>query len=61
MNYCEVNNRIFELREFLARTDYQAIKFAEGELTETQYAPIKKQRQEWRKEINELEAVRSKL
>lgn len=61
MNYCEVSNRIFELREFLARTDYQAIKFAEGELTETQYAPIKKQRQEWRKEINELEAIRGAL
>ena len=61
MNYCEVNNRIFELRDFLARTDYQAIKFAEGELTETQYAPIKKQRQDWRKEINELERIKENL
>ena len=39
----------------LHKTDYQAIKFAEGELTETEYAPIRKQRHEWRAEINILE------
>ena len=37
------------------QTDYQAIKYAEGQLTEEEYAPIKAQRQAWRDEINLLE------
>lgn len=48
--------RIEHLKIQLAKTDYQAIKFAEGLLTEYEYAPIKQQRQEWRDEINRLEA-----
>ena len=50
-----VEARISELKSFLAATDYQAIKYAEGELTEEEYLPIKEQRASWRKEINELE------
>jgi hypothetical protein len=48
--------RIEELKQKLTETDYQAIKYAEGVLTEEEYAPIKAQRQEWRAEINKLEA-----
>lgn len=48
--------RIRELKGFLHRTDYQAIKFAEGAMTETEYYEIKQQRQAWRAEINTLEA-----
>lgn len=48
---------IEELKQQLAQTDYQAIKYAEGWLTEEQYAPIKTQRQALRNRINELEAV----
>lgn len=40
----------------LRSTDYQAIKFSEGELSEAEYQPIKLQRREWRAEINLLEA-----
>jgi hypothetical protein len=42
----------------LQATDYQAIKYAEGELSETEYAPIKEQRRAWRLRINELEKVK---
>ena len=48
--------RIAELKKLLADTDYQAIKYAEGWLTEQEYAPIKAQRQAWRDEINQLES-----
>ena len=48
-------NRIQELKDFLAATDYQAIKHSEGLLTEEEYAAIKAQRQAWRAEINQLE------
>ena len=46
---------IADLQNRLAETDYQAIKFAEGWITEEEYAPIKAQRQAWRDEINKLE------
>lgn len=48
-------NRIVELKNLLAQTDYQAIKYAEGQLSASEYAEMKKQRQTWRDEINELE------
>lgn len=48
--------RIAQLKRFLAESDYQAIKYAEGLLTEKEYEPIKKQRQDWRNEINILES-----
>ncbi len=52
----EINTqKIAELKQNLLNTDYQAIKYAEGELTEEEYAPIKAQRKEWRTEINRLE------
>lgn len=54
----EINQQtIAELKQKLLSTDYQAIKYAEGELTEEEYAPIKAQRKSWRIEINKLEEV----
>ena len=50
------NTKIAELKYKLMQTDYQAIKYAEGQLTEEEYAPIKAQRQAWRDEINLLES-----
>lgn len=50
-----IQNRIAELKSLLAQTDYQAIKYAEGQLSASEYAEMKKQRQAWRDEINELE------
>ena len=46
---------ILDFKQKLKDTDYQAIKYAEGELTEEEYEPIKAQRKEWRAEINRLE------
>lgn len=50
-------NRIAELKQLLAESDYKAIKFAEGWLTADEYADTKAQRQAWRDEINELEGA----
>lgn len=47
--------RITELKQKLAETDYKAIKFAEGQLSTEDYAETKAQRQAWRDEINRLE------
>ena len=48
---------IAELKKKLGATDYQAIKYAEGALSEDEYANMKVQRQAWRDRINELEAI----
>ena len=47
--------RIAELKGLLAKTDYQAIKFAEGIWTAEEYAELRVQRQAWRDEINACE------
>ena len=43
------------LKAHLSDSDYLAIKYAEGELTEEEYAPIRTLRRQWRQRINELE------
>lgn len=53
----ELMGRISNLKRNLDKTDYQAIKFAEGFISETDYADIKSQRQAWREEINSLEIL----
>lgn len=50
--------RINELKALLKATDYQAIKYAEGEMPYEEYAPVRELRKGWRKEINDLEAFR---
>lgn len=47
--------RIGELKRMLNKTDYQAIKFAEGEMPTEEYASVKARRAAWRAEINELQ------
>lgn len=49
--------QIEQLKQLLSDTDYKAIKYAEGLLTEEEYAPIKAQREAWREEIRRLEAI----
>lgn len=46
---------IEELKQQLAKTDYKAIKYAEGALSEEEYSSVKAQRQQWRNEINRLQ------
>lgn len=43
-------------KQQLRDTDYKAIKYAEGLLTDEGYSEVRKQRQSWRDEINKLEA-----
>ncbi len=54
--YQNIKIKIERLKKNLSDTDYKAIKYAEGQLLEEEYAPIKAERQNWRDEINELEA-----
>ena len=51
----KIKTRIEELKSLLTKTDYQAIKFAEGELSAEDYLPIKQKRRSYRAEINSLE------
>lgn len=46
---------IWELKRLLAESDYKAIKYAEGWLSDEDYAAVKAQRQAWRARINALE------
>lgn len=48
---------ILTLKQSLADTDYKAIKYAEGVMTDEDYQATGIQRQAWRRRINELEAL----
>ncbi len=50
-----VESEIAVRKQWLQQTDYQAIKYAEGELGYAEYAEMKTQREIWRAEINALE------
>ena len=52
---------IIELKKYLSDTDYKAIKFAEGEITESDYQEVKSQRHNARVRINELESLIEEL
>lgn len=54
-NKREHAERITELKQLLAETDYAVIKIAEGVATKEEYAEIIAQRQAWREEIRALE------
>lgn len=47
-------HEICECKRYLNKTDYQAIKYAEGAISEEEYAPIKERRAQARARINEL-------
>jgi len=48
---------ITQLKKQLSDTDYKAIKYAEGQISEEEYASVKAERQGYRDRINELEAL----
>ena len=48
---------ITQLKKQLSDTDYKAIKFAEGQISEDEYAVIKAKRQGYRDRINYLEGL----
>lgn len=51
----QYKNRIAELKQLLADTDYLAIKYFEGYIAANDYLPTKTLRQSYRDEINTLE------
>lgn len=52
MNY---SAEIVALKSLLSDTDYKALKHADGAISDKEYEPVRKQREEWRKLINEYE------
>ena len=48
-------NKKRELHNNLIATDYKALKYAEGVISEEEYASVKLLRQSWRNEINKIE------
>ena len=48
---------IANLKKQLSDTDYKAIKYAEGQISEEDYASVRELRQSYRDRINELEAL----
>jgi hypothetical protein len=48
---------IQQLKKQLSDTDYKAIKYAEGQISEEEYASVRELRQSYRDRINELEAL----
>lgn len=48
--------RIEELKEKLAAEDFKTIKYIQGKLSQEEFDKVVAQCDEWRKEINELEA-----
>lgn len=48
--------RIYELKQNLAETDYNILKIVEGAATVEDMADIIEQRSKWRQEINEIES-----
>ena len=57
----QYQSEIVELKKYLFDTDYKAIKFAEGEITESDYQEVKLQRHNARVRINELESLIEEL
>lgn len=55
----QITEQIAGLKEQLASTDYQALKFAEGWISAEDYVEILNQRKVWRDRINELESSES--
>lgn len=51
----DLKRQINELKKKLAETDYQAIKYSEGELSEEEYAEMRVTRRSWRAQINDYE------
>lgn len=56
-----IESEIAGYKQILAQTDYKTIKYAEGQISVEEYAPIKASRQELRDKINELEEEQAAL
>jgi hypothetical protein len=59
--YERICGEIYALKSLLADTDYVCLKYAEGALTENEFAKVKANRAEWREKINALETERDAI
>lgn len=50
-----IKSKIYNLKKLLSDSDYKAIKYAEGLISEEDYQQTKSERQSYRNQINELE------
>ena len=53
----EYRIEIQQLKKLLSDTDYKAIKYAEGQISEEEYASVRAERQGYRDRINYLEGL----
>ena len=53
----EYRIEIQQLKKLLSESDYKAIKYAEGQISEEEYSEIKSERQGYRDRINYLEGL----
>lgn len=51
----EIQCEISLLKQQLADSDYKCLKHSDGALTDEEYEPVRKMREELRRKINELE------
>lgn len=51
----QIDGEIRALKQLLAQSDYKAMKFFEGWISEEEYLPVKMKREEYRMQINILE------
>lgn len=49
--------QIKDLKANLRKTDYKALKHADGVLSDEEYASVKEERQQWRDRINALQEL----
>ena len=56
-----IETEIATRKQLLAQTDYKALKFAEGAISEKDYSETRKLRQGHRDAINDLEAQLAEL
>lgn len=55
--YNELIGEINALKSLLRDTDYKALKYSEGIITDEEYAETRASRQSWRERINEIEEM----
>ena len=60
-SYVAKIQKINQLKAKLRDTDYKAIKYAEGLISEEEYVPIKAERESYRVQIRESEAIIAEL
>ena len=51
----QINSEITALKQLLTNSDYKAIKYSEGLISDIEYAEIKTYRENLRAQINQLE------